>query len=95
MDGPLINTDLRYAELVTALKDVQDFTLARGVIRTWAAKHSLLPCTTIATEDVLLISYHDRAKEEVNYGCCQFRVPYTPHQKTCFQQAYASERDAW
>lgn len=95
MDGSLINVDVRCSELTAALKEVQDFVTARSVIRSWAAKHSLLPCTTIATEDALQISYHDRAKEEVNYGCCQFRVPYAPQQKQRFQQAYASERDAW
>lgn len=95
MDGSIINVDVRCAELATALEEVQDFVTARGVIRSWATKYHLQPCTTIATEDALLISYHDQAREEVNYGCRQFYVMYAPHQKDRFQQAYASERDVW
>lgn len=95
MDGSIINVDVRCAELATALKEVQDFVTARGVICSWATKYRLQPCTTIATKEALLISYHDQATEEVNYGCRQFYVPYTPHQKEPFQKAYTSERDVW
>ena len=95
MDGSLMARDMRQQALVAQLQTVEDFATAREVIRAWAAEHRLQPCTTIAEATELLISYHDEAGGEFNYGCRQFRIPYTPKQATCFLSAYQAQRDRW
>lgn len=95
MDGSIINVDVRCTELATALEEVQDFVTARVVIRLWATKYRLQPCTTIAAKDALLISYHDETTGDVNYGCRRFSVPYAVGQSECFQNTYWSQRDIW
>ncbi len=95
MDGSLTLGDERREVLVARLLSVQDFGRAREVIRAWANEYELQPCTTIAAEHALLVSYHDRTKESVNYGCCRYEVPYAPGQALSFRQAYQSARDGW
>ncbi len=95
MDGSLTVEDARRAVLVARLESVQDFGRACEVIRAWANEYQLQPCTTIAAEHALLVSYHDEARASVNYGCCRYEVPYAPGQALSFKQAYQSARDGW
>ena len=95
MDGSLGIVDVRYRVLVAKLEPVLDFETARQIIRAWANDYRLQPCTTIASEDALLISYHDETKADVNYGCCRYVIPYAPGQVEYFKTAYQSARDGW
>jgi hypothetical protein len=95
MDGSLTTRDERREVLVTRLLSIRDFERAREVVREWANEYQLQPCTTIAAEHALLISYHDEARASVNYGCCRYEVPYAPGQALSFKQSYQSARDGW
>lgn len=95
MDGSVLRVDERYQVLVALLAPVRDFDQAREMIRAWANEYRLQPCTTIAGEEALLISYHDEVKADVNYGCCRYEVAYAPGQAERFKTAYQSARDGW
>ncbi len=89
MDGSLTIKEVM-VELEVSVQQASTWKEVRATVRTWAAKHWFLPCTTTPNSTGLQIAYHDEAA-----GCKQVFVNLPADQAERVWREYEAGKGGW